>query len=229
MRPTLAVFDFDGTLTTSDSSLPFMVFARGAARVARSIMTRLPFLAADLAAATVHEARTSERVSVAGRWGQTVHERLFRANFRGMSRADFRELGRRFADEALDRMIAPGALDHVAWHRSRGHECVLVTGSLDCYTEPWGHRLGFRKVVATRVAFDSRGRVSGSFEGASCWGHAKPVRLREVAGPLEGYGLVVYGNEPADHALLSLADHPFPVREGQSWAEIGARAKAALS
>lgn len=228
MRPTLAVFDFDGTLTSFDSSLPFIVFARGSARVARSLMIRAPFFAADLAVAAVREAKTDQRVSVRGRWGQAAHERLIRADFRGMSRADFRELGRRFAEEALDPMIAPGALEQVAWHRSRGHECVLVTESIDCYTEPWGHCVGFRKVVATRIAFDSQGRVAGTFDGGPCWGHAKPVRLREVAGPLEDYNLVVYGNEPDDHALLSVADHPVPVRAGESWAEIGARAKAAL-
>jgi phosphoserine phosphatase len=106
---------------------------------------------------------------------------------------------------------------------------VLITGSLDCYTEPWGRAAGFRKVIATKLTFDGADRVQGRFDGGSCWGHAKITRLIEVVGPLEDYSIVMYGNEPADGPLLRLADHPIPVRAGDSWTGIGARARTALS
>jgi phosphatidylglycerophosphatase C len=230
LRPTLAVFDFDGTLTTYDSSLPFIDFARGRARLVRSLALNLPGLAFDVVAAAAGEARAGDRrISVRGRWGQRAHERLLRATFQGMPRGEFLAIGRRFAEEGIEKMLAPGALDQVAWHRGRGHECVLITGSLECYMEPWGRAAGFRKVIATRLTYDDAERVEGKFDGGSCWGHAKIVRLIEAVGPLEDYTLVMYGNEPADGPLLRLADHPIPVREGEAWTEIGARARTELS
>ena len=209
-RPTLAVFDLDGTLTTRDTSLPFIVFARGRSRLVGSMAAALPFLVLDLSVALKREAGAAgHRLGrVRGRWEVEVHQRLLRAMFEGMEQEAFSELRRRFAAEAMDAMVAPAGLEQVAWHRARGHECILVTASLDCYVEPWGRRVGFDKVLGSRMAFDGLARVRGGFKGEPCWGEAKLRRLRDEVGPLEDYTVVVYGNEPGDLALLARADVP---------------------
>jgi phosphatidylglycerophosphatase C len=228
-RPVLAVFDFDGTLTTRDSSLPFLAFAAGRARLAASLVLRGPLLLADLTLAVGRSRASADGWSLLReRWELAVHGRLLGALFRGRTEADLRELGRRFAAEALDAMVAPAALAQVAWHRSRGHRCVLVTGSLDTYMEPWGLRAGFERVLASRVAHDLERVVVGGFEGEPCWGDAKLARLREAVGPLEDYTVVVYGNEPADRQLLDAADLPVPVRPGDSWTRLAASVRQAL-
>ena len=60
-RPILAVFDVDGTLTTRDTSLPFIAFARGRSRLIGSMAAALPFLLADMSVAFKRETGKSPR------------------------------------------------------------------------------------------------------------------------------------------------------------------------
>ena len=230
-RPTLAVFDLDGTLTTRDTSLPFIAFARGRSRLVGSMVAALPFLLADMSVAFKREVGAAGRClgRVWGRWEVEVHQRLLCTMFQGMEQEVFLELGRSFAAEVMDAMVSPAGLEQVAWHRARGHECILVTASIDCYVEPWGRRVGFDKVLGSRMAIDTLARVRGGFEGEPCWGEAKLRRLRDEVGPLEGYTVVVYGNEPGDLALLSGADHAVLVRAGDSWPRMSAEVRSALN
>ena len=225
-RPVLAVFDFDRTLTARDTSLAFLAFAAGRARLALSLVLGGPLFLVDLTAALA-QTRSTMSGSLRDRWELEVHDRLLRALFRGRSAAEVDELGRRFASEALDTMVTPEALAQVAWHRARGDRCVLVTGSLDTYMEPWGQRAGFERVLASRLARDGA-RAIGGFDGEPCWGEAKLVRLREAIGALERYTVVVYGNEPGDRALLAAADHAVRVRPGDSWTTLSAGVREAL-
>jgi phosphatidylglycerophosphatase C len=228
-RPVLAVFDFDGTLTTRDTSLPFLEFAVGRPRLAVSLLLGGPRFLAELTIALLRARRSRPGWPVLrGRWELDVHDRLLAALFRGRTEAELNDLGRRFAADALDAMVTPDALAHVAWHRARGHRCVLVTGSLETYMEPWGRRAGFDRVLGSRLARDGERRVAGGFDGEPCWGDAKLARLREAMGPLEGYTVVVYGNEPGDRALLDAADHAVRVRPGDSWVQLAAGVREAL-
>jgi HAD superfamily hydrolase (TIGR01490 family) len=191
----------------------------------------LPFLVMDFLVAFKREVGVGgHRLGrVWGRWGVEVHQRLLRAMFQGMEEEEFVGLGRRFADEVMDTMVSPGGLEQLAWHRAKGHECILVTASIDCYVEPWGRRVGFDKVLGSRMAVDGQARVKGGLEGEPCWGEAKLIRLRDEVGPLEGYTVVVYGNEPGDLALLSGADHAVLVRAGDSWPRMSAEVRSALN
>lgn len=229
-RPILAVFDLDGTLTTRDTSLPFIAFARGRSRLIGSMAAALPFLLADMSVAFKREADAAGRCleRVWGRWEVEFHQRLLRTMFQGMEQEAFLELGRRFAAEVMDAMVSPAGLEQVSWHRAKGHECILVTASIDCYVEPWGRRVGFDKVLGSRMAIDTLARVRGGFEGEPCWGEAKLCRLRDEVGPLDGYTVVVYGNEPGDLALLARADHAVRVSARGSWPRLSAEVRRAL-
>jgi HAD superfamily hydrolase (TIGR01490 family) len=226
----LAVFDFDRTLTPSDTSLAFLGFAAGRARLLGALTLGSPLFPADLAKAIRLEARGSGHAlgSVRGWWGALVHQRLVRALLGGRERAELEALGRRFAREALHPIVSAEALEQVAWHRARGERCVLATASLDLYMEPWGRGAGFDRVLATRVAFDPVGRATGDFGGEPCWGEAKLRRLQEAVGSLKGRTLVAYGGGPGDRALLERADHPMAVRNVRAWPTVGPDARARL-
>ena len=223
------MFDFDGTLTARDTSLPFLAFAAGRARLTASLVLGMPFFVADLTVALGQAALRRGGDAVRGPWELAVHGRLLRALLDGKAREDISELGRRFA-EGLDAMITPLALEQLAWHRLHGHECVLVTASLDSYADPWGRRVGFHHVLASRLAHggDGSDTVHGGFDGEPCRGEAKVHQLREAVGPLDRYTVVVYGNELADRALLDAADHPVRVRDRASWARLSAEVRATL-
>ena len=223
MKPTLAVFDFDGTLTARDTSLAFLAFAAGRGRLAASLAKGVPDFVADFAAA-YREGTGALR----SRWEVAVHDRLLAALFTGTSAPALRDLGRRFAAERLDAWVTKAGLEQVAWHKAQGHRCVLVTASLDRYAEPWGWRAGFHDVIASRISHDIKGVILGGFHDLPCWGDAKLARLREVVGPIERWRTVVYGNEPSDRPLLERADHPVRVTRAGSWKRLSADVRERL-
>jgi len=230
-RPPLVVFDFDGTLTTRDTSLSFLSFVAGRGHVERALASRAPlFLFDSIRARRLENGApdSSPLGSFRGRWGTLVHGRLIHALLGGRERTELEELGRRFAHELMQTDISREGLAQLSWHRSRGHECVLVTASLAVYMEPWGALAGFHHVLATRLAFDEHGRGTGDFDGEPCWGEAKLRRLRAAVGPLEGRTLVAYGDGPGDRALLARADHAMLVDGKASWHDAGAEVRRRL-
>jgi HAD superfamily hydrolase (TIGR01490 family) len=200
-RPVLAVFDLDGTLTRGDTLFAFLRFACGAPRFLLCLLLAVPALAAG-ALGLLARARAKEAVLC-----------VF---LRGMPRFELALRGNAFARERLPRMLRPEAMEKLAWHRSCGHVCVLLSASPDVYVEPFGHAAGFDDVLATRLQYDAAGTATGRIEGENCRGEAKVRRLVERFGPLEGLSLHGYGDSPADrHFLGRCAEaHYRPFRDG---------------
>src|SRR3954466_6577651 len=133
---TLAVFDFDGTLTRRDTLLPFLRRTRGASR------TSIALLANSLVLA---------RGGVGGGDGRDVGKAaVLHRLLAGQDVEELREAANVFADVVVQRGLRPSVLERVRWHKSEGHELVIVTASPELYVGPVGERLGFRAVLGTR-------------------------------------------------------------------------------
>jgi HAD superfamily hydrolase (TIGR01490 family) len=190
-RPVLAVFDLDGTLTRGDTLLPFLRFATGVRGLLAGLVRSLPWLA-GFALRLVSRDRAKEA--------------LLRAQLRGVPRAELERRAEAFARERLPEMVRPEALEKLAWHRSRGHWCVLLSASPALYVDPWARAAGFDEVLATRLRYDDAGRVAG-LDGENCRGEEKVRRLEARYGAqygnLAGLEMIGYGDSPADRAFLA--------------------------
>ena len=71
---------------------------------------------------------------------------------------------------------------------------MLVSASLEHYVLPAGELLGVDGVLATRLAVDAAGMVSGRFDGKNCRGAEKYAR---VVGWLRANGLAATGQSQA--------------------------------
>jgi phosphatidylglycerophosphatase C len=200
-RPTVAAFDFDGTLTDSGSVFPFLVSLRGAWPVVRAALRLSPSL---LRAAVTGGAAADE-----------VKEKLFIRLLGGLA---VEELDRRsavFARRHLQRHLRDDTFRRLEWHRRQGHYTVIVSASPECYVSPAGEELGVDGVVATRLAVGGGGLLTGGYEGKNCRGAEKYARLvvhLRSRGLLSNNGgehpvLWVYGNSRGDLRLLNAADH----------------------
>ena len=210
----IAAFDFDGTLTRRDTSLPFILYAAGVPTSPRRIIPLLPGFLTDLCAAVwkgmgLQESGAS--ANIRGEWERRMHERLLSRFVGGMRAERLTELGERFASVELERFLIPSRLDRLAWHRARGHQCVLVTASIDAYLRPWGQSVGFDEVIASELEIDEDGAVTGRLLGDYCWGEAKVRKLIARVGPLSGRVLYAYGDSRGDKELLAAAQHAFRV------------------
>lgn len=190
---TIAVFDFDNTITHCDTLLPFLLYAKNPLTTWLKLALLTPQL---LAYASGILSR------------QATKESVLTSFFKGRPIEELRVLGNRFAKEKLMQYIKPEALNKVLWHQKQNHRCILISASLDIYLEPWAKSVGFQDVLPSKLAFDSKGKVTGKLEGLNCWGPEKVRRLLERTGS-KNYTLYAYGDSRGDKELLGLADYPF--------------------
>lgn len=188
---TVAVFDFDGTLTRRDTLLPFLRRTRGASRTSIALLANSMLLARDRDAA---KAGVLRRLLA----GQDVDELRAAADV--------------FADVVIQRGLRASVLERVQWHTSEGHDRVIVTASPELYVAPIGERLGFDAVLGTRLETDGNGHLTGRLDGRNCRGPEKVERLRAWLGGSDDATVYAYGDSSGDRQLWEFADHAYRVR-----------------
>jgi len=187
-RPVLALFDFDGTLTTRETLPDFLRFAAPRKRLAPGrVLFLLPVLAYKAKLLPVHVLR---------RW-------LVRYVFWGLDVAEVERAGRRFADEVLPTLVRPCMQARIDAHRARGDTVVVVSGGFDVYLAPWCAAQGIELVCSSLASVD--GRLTGHYAGAQCVADEKvrQVRLRYDLGAYRE--VHAHGDTHEDLGLLALA------------------------
>ncbi|AOJ73841.1 HAD family hydrolase [Burkholderia ubonensis] len=187
----VAAFDFDGTITTSDSFRHFVRSAIGTPRFAWAGLRALPWIAA----------------MKAGRLSRGDAKAKFAWFALGPAdEAALDALACSFVDDYLPQLVRPEMLERIREHRARGHELVLVSASPSLYLEKWAKTAGFDAVLATRLAFE-RGAFAGRLDGENCWGPQKVVRLSAWWGEHPPRQLFAYGDSRGDKEMAELANH----------------------
>ncbi|MGH8196138.1 MAG: HAD family hydrolase [Woeseiaceae bacterium] len=190
----VAAFDFDGTLTRGDTLFPFLRFVSGYPRFAAKSCMIAPTLC---------------RLAVANIDNHTAKERVLRRFLLGRSRDELADLGRQFADRVLPRMLRREAMDRLRWHQELGHNCILLSASLDIYLEPWARHERFDKLACSVLEMDGAGRATGALKGRNCYGAEKVRRLRELIDEGEISELYAYGDNKGDQDVLAIANHAY--------------------
>jgi phosphatidylglycerophosphatase C len=195
----LALFDFDGTITTHDTFRPFLSFAGGRARMALGTALLGPMV-----------------VGYELGW---IHASRLRAAAaylccRGRPERELRELGARYG-QTLTRSFRPEALERIRWHKERGDTVVVVSASLRPYLEDLCRGLEL-ELVCTEL--EARGGIlTGHYLGGDCTGPEKARRVR-AAHDLARYSTIhAYGDTREDAELLELA-----MRRYYRWRELPA-------
>lgn len=191
---TIAVFDFDHTMTDRDSLLPFLFYMQGFWKTIYHLIVLIP---AFLRYLMGHLSR------------QKMKEKILTRFMGGRKFSDIEALGQQYAAQQLDRYLKPEALKRLAWHQSQKHRCLLVSASLEFYLKPWAQRHGFEDVLASRLELTPTGHITGQLIGLNCWGPEKERRLLAYLGSRKDYELYVYGDSRGDQEILALADYPF--------------------
>ena len=190
-RPTVAVFDFDGTLTHRDSLMGYLLRLAGPVDVARAL--------ASSSSALLQAARhDDQRDAAKAKFLATV--------FRGTEVARAREIGRAYAHTLVEEALRADVRARLEHHRSLGHELVIISASLDLYLDVVARRLGVAHLACTRLAVDEAGAFTGALAGANCRG---PEKLRRLDALIDRAActLWMYGDSTGDHEILDVAQH----------------------
>jgi phosphatidylglycerophosphatase C len=199
-RPVVAAFDVDRTLTTRDCVVPFLRRVAGTVPFA----TRMTLASVRILPAVARGDRNRAKQDAT------------RIVFTGRRARDVDAAGQQFAELVVRSWLRPDTVARLRWHQESGHEVVLVSASFTTYLLPLARHLGVDAVLATELAVDDAGLLTGLLVGANCRGIEKVQRLhewlRERHGGRANVELWAYGDSPGDRELLADADHPVWVR-----------------
>lgn len=188
-EPPIVAFDFDGTLTITDSFTAFLKWRAGPRAYAAGLLRLMPAAMAYL----VHRDRGRIKAKAAA---------VF---LKGVSRERLEADARIFAETHSRQLLRPDAV--AAWKRWRADHVrlVIVTASPDILVSPFARGLGADTLIGTRLAFDEHDRVTGAFSSPNCRGAEKITRLRAAFG--SDFRLrAAYGDTSGDREMLAAAE-----------------------
>jgi phosphatidylglycerophosphatase C len=191
LRPWVALFDLDGTLTWRDTLLPFLLgfLYRRPHRLLRC--WRLPLALANfwfdrdrgaLKSRVLRMVMGGEKRGVLEAWAQWFV-------------ADLRPSGR----------FRPLALAVLQAHRAAGDHAVLLSASPDLYVMRIGHLLGFERTLCTEVQW-AGDRLDGRLKTANRRGEEKLRCMEWLREQYSDLPIIAYGNSASDLDHLRQAD-----------------------
>lgn len=186
----LALFDFDGTITTREMLPAFVYSAVPPRRLRVGKLLLAPWVAGYKFG-----------------WvsGVSIRKKIAYAGFRGMREADYLAAGKRFARDALPLVLRPEAMARIAWHKERGDTVVVVSGGFDVYLSHWCRAHWLELICSKLEVVD--GALTGRYDGAQCVRDEKPRMVRERYALDDFDAVYAHGDTPEDFALLEIADH----------------------
>ncbi len=193
MKPTLVIFDFDGTITTKDTMLHLAKQHCGWVRFCFGILKILPQIIL-CKAGIISNLRAKE---------------AFLTHFYGGMRYDeFVDLCTRYSLRDIDLIIKKPAADKIKSYQNAGHKIIIVTASVLEWVEPWALQKGFCKVIASRIEVKN-GKLTGKILGKNCYGEEKVRRFILEYGSFENYHTICFGDSKGDVEILEISNESY--------------------
>ncbi len=161
----LALFDLDGTLIPKDSDHAFgeFVVALGWADGDQFRRSNDSFL----------------DDYVAGRLDIHAYVDFATAPWRDRPAADLDRATARFLESVVQPMLQPAATQLVKRHQQAGDLVAIVTATNDFVTRPIARLMGVENLIATDLARDASGRVTGLIHGVPAFRQGKVDRVQQ--------------------------------------------------
>lgn len=190
----LVLFDFDHTVTQSDS---FMGFLKHSVSFGKRFWVFFSLLPAIV------------QFKLGGD-GEELKVRVLSKCFRGWSKEELESKGRSFAQQ-LDQTknYKKSVYSDFLEHRRAGDKVVLVTASLDAWIEPWAQLNGV-EVICTKLKY-SNGSFTGELRGKNCNRSEKKQRVLEAFDLNDFEEIIAYGNPGPDDEMISIAHKQYRV------------------
>jgi phosphatidylglycerophosphatase C len=188
----LALFDFDGTITTRDTFTPFVKAAVSTPRLVLGQLLLSP-LVLGYRAGVVTTATLRRFIVLVGFWRRSA--------------AEVQQAGLAYSRAQLPTAVRSKALERIRWHQAQGDDVVVVSASLDVYLADWCAKLGVQLLCSELD--ESSGVLTGKYRGADCCGPEKARRIRERFDLSRYAAIYAYGDTSEDRAMLELASQRF--------------------
>jgi phosphatidylglycerophosphatase C len=203
VKKKLVLFDFDGTITTKDSFIEFLIFYKGIFRFVIGMIIMFPVLIAYA-------------FKLIPNWkAKQVVLRHFIGN---QNLNSFNSVCDSFSKKVLPKLIRPGALEAIRKYQLENCTVAVVTASAENWVAPWCQQNNIL-CIATQLEVIN-GAVSGNLCGRNCYGPEKVNRIRKQFLLTEFDEIIAYGDSSGDKEMFSIAHQqyykPFRITEYNS-------------
>lgn len=179
-------FDFDGTLTTKDTLIEFIRYAKG------SMALGLGFL---------RYAHLLVMMKLGLYPNYKAKQKVFAHFFKDTTLDDFNALCKAFAASS-SHLLRPNAIEAINLAIKEGSEVVIVSASIDNWVQPFFPQV---KVLGTQIEVID-GKLTGRFLSKNCYGQEKVNRILSLYPNRQDYHLTAYGDSRGDKEMLAFAD-----------------------
>ncbi|CEK11020.1 HAD-IB family hydrolase [Legionella hackeliae] len=195
-KKTIAIFDFDGTLTTGRSSrLMFFKHLVGRSKLFSGLFME-------------YCQHGMSKLNLFKKTSRGAYLDNFLLN--GFSQRELRFQAENFITHILVNHIRKEALERLYFHQKEGHICMIISGALDIYLKPWAKQYQIEEVICTELEFDPiTGKSTGRMLNPYCLGQEKVEQFKKLYSNRNDYIIYAYGDSPHDLELLNYADHAF--------------------
>lgn len=213
MKKKLYCFDFDGTLTTSDTLLEFIKYAKGKGHFLMVFLMYSPLL-------------VLMKLHLYPNW--KAKQQIFAHLFAGMRIEKFDALCRGFAEEN-QHLLRPKGITLVHEALVTGAKVFIVSASIDNWVRSFFEIRNLKgiQVLGTQIEVVD-GKLTGYFKSNNCYGKEKVNRITEALVSSQAshsesaksferseYEIEAFGDSRGDKEMLAFADkgHFKPFRE----------------
>lgn len=214
MKKKIYCFDFDGTLTTSDTLLEFIKYAKGRSRFLMVFLMYSPLL-------------VLMKLHLYPNW--KAKQRIFAHLFAGMRIEKFDALCRGFAEES-QHLLRPKGITLVHEALVAGAQVFIVSASIDNWVRPFFEIRNLKgiQVLGTQIEVVD-GKLTGHFKTRNCYGEEKVNRIIQTLTTTQApggdtvpqnsirsqYEIEAFGDSRGDKEMLAFAyqGHYKPFRE----------------
>ena len=179
-------FDFDGTLTTKDTLIEFIRYAKGSMALGLGFMRYAHLLVL---------------MKIGLYPNYKAKQKVFAHFFKDTTLDDFNALCKAFAASS-SHLLRPNAIEAINHAIKEGSEVLIVSASIDNWVQPFFPQV---KVVGTQIEVID-GKLTGLFLSKNCYGQEKVNRILSLYPNRQDYHLTAYGDSRGDKEMLAFAD-----------------------
>ena len=182
-------FDFDGTLTTKDTLLEFIRYAKGTLAFGWGFMRYAHLL-------------VLMKLGLYPNW--KAKQKVFAHFFKDTTLEDFDAICQGFAASSRH-LLRPKGIEAINQALNEGSEVLIVSASIDNWVQPFFPQV---KVLGTQIEVKD-GKLTGRFLTKNCYGEEKVNRILTLYPNRQDYHLTAYGDSNGDKELLAFADESY--------------------
>lgn len=188
----LALFDFDGTITTQDTYTKFIFYTTPKWRLCVGLLLIWPIIV-SYKLGWFPASKTRPILSKVAFWKRSVE--------------DVHRSAQAYVSEFLPTVMRQEMLDKIRWHQQQGDDVFLVSASLNPYLDLWCKVQKIQLICSCLEV--KNGRFTGDYLEGDCSLERKVSLLKNQVEWSDYESVYAYGDTDEDIPMLSIANYAF--------------------